>query len=167
MTDEPEAGAQPKALDESAYARWLATAESNLASARREAAAEAHHVAVLLAEQAARCATKAVLHGVGATARAHGHGLVTLGGAVAAEIGSALPDPVLEAMQRLSQAYMPSRYPDALPDGSPVDYYGSAHSKQALDDAAEVMAFDRESWAALLAAQRASRGPQADEGANE
>jgi HEPN domain-containing protein len=160
MTDGSESSAWPSTLDVSEYVRWRETAESNLASARREAAAGAHHVAVFLAEQAAQCATKAVLHGVGATAKAYGHGLLALADAVAEEVDAALPDTVVEAMQRLAQAYMPSRYPDALPDGSPVNHYGASHSTQAVADAVAVMDFTHRTWQALRKVEQQNLGPQ-------
>lgn len=65
-------------LDATEYERWQQTAESNLAAARREADAEAHHIACALAEQAAQCALKGLLHGFGAAREAYGHGLVRL-----------------------------------------------------------------------------------------
>ncbi len=150
MRKEPNGREGSTSLDKTEYARWQATAESNLASARREADADAHHVAVFLAELAAQCSTKAVLHGVGATAKAYGHGLVALGEAAAAEIGAAMPDTVRDALQRLAQSYMPSRYPDALPSGSPMDHYGASHSSQAMADTDAIMDFMRTAWQDLL-----------------
>lgn len=152
------------ALDLPEYQRWQDTAVSNMRSAQREAEAGAHHVAVFLAEQAAQCAVKAVLHGVGATSRALGHGLATLSEALAVETRQALPAEVHEGMQRLAQAYMPSRYPDALPSGSPSDHFGTVHSAQAIADATTAMAFARHTWEALREAEaRATDEPATDD----
>lgn len=150
-------------LDRPERRRWQETGESNLASARREAAAGGFHVAVFLAEQAAQCTLKGLLSGVGATARAHGHGLVALGDAAVTEAGMALPDTVREALQRLAQSYMPSRYPDALPSGSPVDHYGRSHAVQAIEDAERVMGAAQHAWEELLEADAAGdgNGPEA------
>lgn len=156
MAEEGSVAAGRTALGAREHERWVDTAESTMASARREATAGAHHVAVFLAEQSAQCAVKAVLHGIGATAKALGHGLVALGQAISAEVGVPVPEEAQEGMQRLSQAYMPSRYPEALPDGSPVDHYGPAHARQALADAGAVLGFCDRTWQTLLAAQHSA-----------
>lgn len=52
-------------FDEAEYARWLRAATEHLAAARHAQQGAFHAQAVLSSEQAAQCALKAVLHGVG------------------------------------------------------------------------------------------------------
>lgn len=141
-------------IDDVERDRWQRTADSNLAAARREADAGAHHIACLLAEQAAQCAIKGVLHGMGVSRDAHGHGLVRLAEGVAAQVESELEASLRAGLQRLTQSYMPSRYPDALPEGAPPEVYGTEHSEQSLADADTALAFARRVWSGLVRAHR-------------
>lgn len=111
----------------------------------------AYHHACLHGEQAAQQAVKGLLHGVGAGSEARGHNLSALGRAAENAIGAALPEDVREAVARLSRHYLPSRYPDALPGGAPLDHYTAADSSQALDDANLVSDFVRRAWDGLRA----------------
>lgn len=144
-------------LDDVEYARWQQTAESNHRAARREADAGAHHIACTLAEQAAQCALKGLLHGLGVARDAYGHGLVRLAEHAAAQVETELDRPLRAGLQRLAQLYLPSRYPDALPEGAPPDVYASEHSAQALADAEAAMAFARDVWAAVVGSDEATR----------
>jgi HEPN domain-containing protein len=152
MADEPDARLP---LDEVEYERWLRTATSNRDAAGREAEAGAHHVACSLAEQAAQCSLKGFLHGVGAAQDAYGHGLVRLAEHVAEQVETDLKPDLRAGLQRLAQSYLPARYPDALPEGSPPEAYGPEHSEQSLDDADATMTFVHELWTAVVEAERA------------
>lgn len=149
-------------LDDVEYDRWQRTADSNQSAARREAEAGAHHIACMLAEQAAQCALKGILHGLGCAADAYGHGLVRLADRLAALVESTVQPGLRASLQRLAQSYLPTRYPDALPEGSPLDLYGSEHSTQAIGDAHETLAFVRGLWAEVVAAHNraAQQGAQ-------
>lgn len=148
-------------LDQVEYDRWFRTAHSNRVAAAREADAGAHHIACMLAEQAAQCALKGLLHGIGAARDAYGHGLVGLSDRVVAHVETQLEPSLRAALQRLTQLYLPSRYPDALPEGSPTETYGPEHSTQALTDADAAMTFVEETWKAILAAHEShGRGPE-------
>lgn len=163
-------GAPPDALpasftafDDTGWHDWRVTADSNMAAARREADAGAHHVACMLAEQAAQCALKALLRGVGATTQARGHDLVLLAAACAADTGMPLTDQHEAALQRLAQIYLPSRYPDALPGGSPPERFGKGQSQQAIEDAQAVLGLTQEAWDRLRAEVEHMRPDPSDE----
>lgn len=56
-----------------------------------------------------------------------------------------LPSPinssVISSAQRLDDHYIPSRYPDAFPSGTPADHYNDSVAKQALDDSMVILKF--------------------------
>jgi HEPN domain-containing protein len=141
-------------LDEPEYIRWRETADSSLRAASLLADAGEHHHACLHAEQAAQQSVKALLHAVGTGGRARGHHLTELGRGAAAASGCDLPEGVRDALTRLARHYLPSRYPDALPGGTPAEHYRSADSTQALADARAVIAFVESAHASLVVAGR-------------
>lgn len=136
-------------LDEADYGRWLVAARDNLSAARYNADGEIYHVAVLLAEQAAQCALKALLHGVGANREARHHDLLALADAGADHAGLALTGNQREAVGNLAREYKPTRYPDALPGGTPRDYYGPSSAHEAMGVAEAVIAAVETCWSAL------------------
>ena len=138
-------------LDHPEYARWSATAERQVAVARHSAAGGFHEAAVLHAEQAAQCALKALLHLVGQTAAARGHSLVDLHASAAAHAGLALPETLVDSLRDLASAYQPTRYPDALPGGTPADHYGEAASTRAIATAEATLALVEQHQQALVA----------------
>ena len=52
-------------------------------------------------------------------------------------------------MSVLGRHYLPSRYPDALPGGAPIDQYTAADSTVAIRDAERVAGFVNGVWQAL------------------
>lgn len=126
--------------------------------ARHDAGGGFHSAAVLQAEQATQCALKAVLHGVGQTQAARGHGLLSLARACAREAGLHLDQPDLDALARLARDYQPTRYPDALPEGTPMGHYGPSDSAWAIALAERMLAVTAVSWARLLQESAAEGG---------
>ena len=49
-----------------------------------------------------------------------------------------------EMGRRLDQYYIPARYPDAFPEGAPIDYFVESQSKQALLYAEKIVQFVQE-----------------------
>jgi hypothetical protein len=79
------------------------------------------------------------------------------------DAGAEVDDDSTAALQRLAQLYMPSRYPDALPEGTPASHFGPSHSAQALEDAERVIRLARDACVRLeTAGQR--RAVAGDEG---
>lgn len=133
-------------LDREEYGRWRSEAERALESARREGAADAHNWSCFLAEQSARLALKALLHGLGRGP--WGHDLIPLGeevGKSGIEVSTHLQD----ALARLSRHYIPARYPDAHPAGSAASRYRGSDATAAIADAEQVLRFADESWRSL------------------
>lgn len=94
---------------------------------------------MLHAEQAAQCALKALLHGIGQRAAARGHGLVQLATACGKLADLKLSDGVVSGLRDLATTYLSSRYPDELPDGTPADHYDDRRARRSLAIATETM----------------------------
>ncbi|MGH8909010.1 MAG: HEPN domain-containing protein [Egibacteraceae bacterium] len=108
----------------------------------------------MIAEQAAQLAVKGLLHGVGRGDRARGHDLVRLLDAAADTAGLAVSDEVREAAVRLSRHYQPTRYPDALPGGTPHSRYQAEDATVARIDADRLVDAVDEARAALREAAK-------------
>lgn len=116
--------------------RWLAQATDDLVTAELLVRHGRHPVACFLAQQCAEKALKAVLYRGGAD--------VVLGHSVAMlcqELAAAHPAlaPRCRGWATLDQHYIPSRYPDALPGGTPADVYTDVQARAAVDLAADVV----------------------------
>ena len=93
--------------------------------------------AAFTAQQAAEKAVKAVFQRMGA---------VAWGRSVAGlleELSKSFPVPedLLDAASELDKAYIPSRYPDALPEGAPFERYRRPEAERLLAHAEAVYAF--------------------------
>lgn len=121
--------------------RWLAQAADDLVTAELLVDHGRHPVACFLAQQCAEKALKGALYLGGAD--------VVLGHSVAAlcqEVVGAHPAlaPRCGTWATLDQHYIPSRYPDALPGGTPADVYTEAQARGAVHIARDVVAAVRE-----------------------
>ena len=134
-------------VDEPEFRRWSDAGADALAAARVQADAGFHHWSCFLSEQSAQLAVKALLHGIGVGA--WGHDLVELGQAWSDALGEDLDATVQAELQRLSRHYIPARYPDAPPSGSPGADYGEDDSAQAVRDAAHVASAVDRVWQRL------------------
>jgi HEPN domain-containing protein len=140
-------------LDKPELARWREAAEDALQASRDNAKSGWHNWSCMIAEQAVQLGVKAVLHGAGRGDRARGHDLVQLLDTAVAVAGLSLSEPVRDAAVRLSRHYHPTRYPDALPGGTPRGRYTPTDAQEAIADAATVLRAVDESIAALRAAE--------------
>ena len=113
--------------------RWLAQAEEDLEVVRVLLDAGKHAAACFHAHQAAEKAAKALLYARGDRFVA-GHGVLTL-------LGQAgLADPaLLDAARVLDQFYIPTRYPNGLPGGTPAEHYTAEQAGRAREDAAAIV----------------------------
>lgn len=136
-----------RVLDDDGFQRWTVAAADALAGARLLADAGLHQWACFLAEQSAQLAVKGLLHGMGAGA--WGHDLVELGRAWTEATGDEMAATTASALRRLSRHYIPARYPDAHPAGTPGMHYGADDSAQALADAAAVSGAVAGTWGTL------------------
>jgi HEPN domain-containing protein len=127
-------------FDDVEYERWLAQAEHTTASARRDATAGDFAWSCFKSQQGAEYALKALLRGLGKPA--HGHSLTRLLsdlGGLALEV----PTAIQEAAQALDRHYVPTRYPDAFPEGSPHEYYNLRAAEEAIGAADQVITWVR------------------------
>ncbi|MEW6278216.1 MAG: HEPN domain-containing protein [Candidatus Eremiobacterota bacterium] len=121
--------------------RWFAQAERDLEAARHNLGGTFYETACFLSQQAAEKALKAFLYG-------HGHGNVT--GPSVLELGRRCQaiDADFAALAgrwpRLDRLYMPTRYPDALPGGSPFEAFAVDDAEGALRDAGAILDLVRE-----------------------
>lgn len=133
--------------DEAEYERWLDASRSSLRMVSFAADAGEHAAACFHGEQAAQLAINALLHGLGAGDRAFGHSLVGLANAIEKTLGVAVPDHLGDALARLARHYIPTRYPDALPEGLIREHYRQADADQARADALATVDFVAGVWA--------------------
>lgn len=139
-------GVERRPLDVDEFDRWREEASTALESARREAGGGAHNWSCFLAEQSAQRAFKALLHGLGRGP--WGHDLIRLGRETE-NAGLTLPAGLQDTLARLARHYIPARYPDAHPAGSPASRYRAADSAEAIADADRALAFVDASWSSL------------------
>ncbi len=125
-------------VDAQEFERWWRQAQHNLASAERDTAAGDFAWACFKAQQAAEMAVKGLLLGLGQPA--HGHSVLALVRRLEA-LSVTVPGSIKESAQRLDRLYIPPRYPNAHPTGSPFEFYNAADAQQALTDARQVMDF--------------------------
>ena len=121
-------------------ADWLHQAHSDLDLAAVSAAAGHHEWACFACHQAVEKALKALHLHHGQQAWGHGLGrswreLPPVVGAALAEARSDLED----RLRILDALYIPTRYPDSLPDGAPSDHFGRLQSDDAQRHARSIV----------------------------
>lgn len=121
---------------------WFRQAERDLEQAADSAAAARHEWACFASHQAAEKAVKAVhLH---AGQEAWGHVISRL----LQELPQAVDPNLIERAKVPDNFYIPARYPDSHPDGSPFEHFGALQSAAAIDHAHPIIEFARSSLAA-------------------
>ncbi|MDK2373151.1 MAG: HEPN domain-containing protein [Candidatus Korarchaeota archaeon] len=115
------------------YRRWIAQAEHTLRSIEADIRNGSFDWACFKAQQAAELALKALLRGAGR--EAFGHDLRKLHEEFKEICGSDFEGEVLH----LSKFYIPARYPDAFPGGSPYEFFSLRDAETALDMARRVL----------------------------
>jgi HEPN domain-containing protein len=124
------------AFDAEEFHRWFDQAVHTLASAERDAIAGDFAWACFKTQQAGEYAVKALLRGLAQPA--FGHAIRRLLHDVTV-LALEVPDDVQEAGQLLDRHYIPTRYPDAYPEGSPHEYYTKRTAKEAIDAATRLL----------------------------
>lgn len=114
-------------------ADWLRQAQADLAQAQLSAGAGHHEWACFACHQAVAKALKALHlhHGQ----QSWGHGLGRSFRDLPPPIAQALAAEVSDLEDRLrifDALYIPTRYPDSLPEGAPTDHFGRLQSLDAL-----------------------------------
>jgi len=121
-------------------ADWFKQALRNLRSAEVNFENGIYEEACFESHQAVEKALKALLSSLGVERR--GHSLVFLG-REASEKGVDVPGDIAECLFLLDKHYIPSRYPNAFPEGAPADYYTKSDGEACLRCARKVVEWVR------------------------
>jgi HEPN domain-containing protein len=118
-------------------ADWMDQARSNLDHARHDLDAAFFEWACFSAQQAAGKAAKAVVQKMGG--EAWGHSVSDLLQVLAEH--HEVPDDLIDAALELDKAYIPSRYPDAHPSGTPGQRYTKSEARRLVQHAEQILQF--------------------------
>lgn len=118
-------------------ADWLDQAQGDLAHAKSDVERAFYDWACFSAHQAAEKAVQAVHQKLGA--EAWGHSIADLLAAV--EQTQAVPAELHDLALELDKAYIPTRYPDAHPSGSPRRRYTRAEAERLVAHAEAIVQF--------------------------
>ena len=126
-------------------ADWMDQARGDLEHARSDLERGFYEWACFSAQQAAEKAVKAVFQKMGA--EVWGHSVADLLGELSGRhpVSEALRDAALE----LDKAYIPTRYPNAHPSGSPRRRYTRSEAERMVAHAAEILEFSEGLLSAL------------------
>ena len=131
-------------FDDEEYRRWIEMSKRTLHSAEGDLEREDHNWACFKAHQAAGCAVKALLHGLGLAPKGHSISLLTR--SIPRELN---PDEILDLAKTLDKHYIPTRYPNAWSEGIPADYYTLKDSREAVSYASKIINWVEEKWKLL------------------
>jgi HEPN domain-containing protein len=114
-------------------ADWLHQALADLAQAQLSAEAGHHEWACFASHQAAEKALKALHlhHGQQSWGHGLGRSFRDLPPVVAMQLADQVAD-LEDRLRVLDALYIPTRYPDSLPEGAPTDHFGRLQSQDAL-----------------------------------
>lgn len=141
-------------LDRGEFERWFRTARRNLESARGDMERGDYNWACFKSHQAAELALKALLHGLGLPA--YGHSLTRLLNEVA-DRKMSVPGDLWNDARELDRYYVPTRYPNAWPEGSPFEYYTGADAEKAIYSSERILLWVEDSWRSLERESRRGR----------
>ena len=114
---------------------WFRQAKHDLEKARLDQQWQYFEWACFTAHQAAEKAIKAVYYARHGEARGHGvRELMTL-------LELPVDEPLLQQAASLDRFYIPTRYPNGLPAGTPHDYFSQADAIQAIEAAEAILAW--------------------------
>lgn len=116
---------------------WLGQAEDDLSAARSLASAGKHAQACFQCQQAGEKSLKAVWYYFGLDP--WGHSLSNLINDIEIESLRILLEPLSDAAASLDKLYIPTRYPNGLPNMMPRDAYREKDSSEAISAAIEVL----------------------------
>ena len=118
---------------------WFRQAEGDLRHARHARDDEDFDWAPFASHQAAEKAIKAVFQKLNLDAWGH-----TLSALSASLPEASRPDAALvDRAKELDKHYIPTRYPNGLDQGAPVDYYTRAEADRAIEHAEAILEFCR------------------------
>jgi len=116
---------------------WLDEANGDLEHARTDVQGGFYNWACFSAQQAAEKAVKAVFQRIGA--EAWGHSVTDLLKELTKTQG--VPEELLDGALELDKAYIPTRYPNAHPSGSPRSRYTKEEARRLIGHAERILQF--------------------------
>jgi HEPN domain-containing protein len=117
--------------------RWFATAEKDALAAGVLMKANLYAHACFQCQQAAEKAVKAVWYHYGLDP--WGHSVQKLLSELPVEKAAIIPQQLQQKAAALDRFYIPTRYPNGLPDLIPSDSYFRADAELAVSEAAEII----------------------------
>lgn len=124
-------------FDNEEYDRWLKEAENTLRSAGSDKDNGFYNWCCFKCQQAAEFALKGLLYGLGLTP--FGHSLTKL--IKNLEDQNISISEISTTSRKLDLHYIPSRYPNAHPSGSPFEYHDENIAEEALKYAKKIIQF--------------------------
>ncbi len=118
-------------------ADWMAQAERDLDFARYSQRGDYFDWACFSAQQSGEKAAKAALQHMGMDA--WGHSVAGLMAAIAT--AHSVSESIHDAAAELDKAYIPTRYPDALPSGAPGTSYRRPEAERLIAHAEQIVRF--------------------------
>ena len=116
---------------------WFKQARGDFAHAEHSLAAGDFSWGCFAAQQAGEKAVKALYQKLGAEAWGHAvSGLLS-----ALPLAHQPSEELLERAKELDKHYVSSRYPNAYPEGAPVEYYTKAEAERAIEYARQILEF--------------------------
>ncbi len=128
-------------FDFSEYDRWMKQAFYTLSLIDSDISSGGYSWACFKAQQAAEYALKALLRGLGRPAFGHS---VRKFMEELVEVCGEVPSDVIECAIMLDKMYIPTRYPDAFPEGSPYEYYTKNDAESAKRCAEKIIEWVRD-----------------------
>ena len=116
---------------------WIEAALDDLEHAKIDMKHEFYNWACFSAQQAAEKAVKAVFQKLGI--HAWGHSITDLLEELREKFD--VPEEFIDFALELDKAYIPTRYPDALPSGSPRNRYSKTEAERLVRYAEEIVKF--------------------------
>jgi len=121
--------------------RWLSEALWDLETAEILHRERRYNAAAFYAHQAAEKAVKALLYHVNEAP--WGHSVRVLLERYFRKVGSPFDEELMRCARELDRHYIPSRYPNAHPAGTPHEAYDEYTSRNALEAAKKIIDFVR------------------------
>jgi len=116
---------------------WIDQAEGDLEHAEHDLKGGFYDWACFSAQQSAEKAVKAVLQKLGA--EAWGHSVYDL--LIELKKNFTIPDDILNSALELDKAYIPTRYPNVHPSGSPRRRYTRQEAERMVQHAKKILEF--------------------------
>ena len=136
-------------FDQAEFQRWWDQSAQTLASAERDRQSNDYNWACFKAQQAAEYAVKGLLRGLGQSAV--GHSVLRFLEELEQLSGESFAIEKDQA-RLLDRHYIPTRYVDAHPAGSPFQYYREQDAEAAIEAAGNLLEFVRTQHEAITAA---------------